>query len=482
MNIKPQSTREWVVIIGGATATAAFLLWMFVIVPGTDKLENDRKIVTDMRKEMEDAQKKATRKQELMLQFRRMGQTYSNLFDRIADVEVPEKIDDVLRREFVNIDRLYGSNIKRTEFGKIQTNGMHKTWNFQLQNVECGWRSLNAALYLIENSGQLIGFDSLTVGIQDESDKRNIKNKAQMRVTSFIFPDKGGKAWHKPDYELWAEGIGRDIFRLPEGMIPVQPTNDNRKGPEIPKGQKPPWMNLLKLTGVTKFFGMPTAIIRNNSDHKEYRFHVGATLSNTPGTVVKVMEINVQKEFVICQDSSASHTWYLRDYNLGMTNKPLKGIAGPGGPQVASAGTAGEPGMPQQPMPAVPTPPGVPEASKPGETSPTVPPNYDQPLGSFSESQIKAGIIVLNVDEYVQRRYRLNTDKGMLVYKLQKLGAGDKAGLLGRDVITSIDGVSVVDKETFNYGLNKGYIENPGAIPVTVNRNNEVKSFTLQMK
>jgi len=126
----------------------------------------------------------------------------------------------------------------------------------------------------------------------------------------------------------------------------------------------------------------------------------------------------------------------------------------------------------------VPSCPAVPSLDR---TSPTVPADYARPLGVFSESQLKAGLIVINVDDYVKRRYRLKMDNGMLVYKLQKHGPAEKAGLLERDVITSIGGIEVVDRETFNYGLNKGYIENRQAIAVTVSRSNEVKTFTLQM-
>jgi len=498
MNLKPQSTREWVVIIVGGVGLVLFLLWLFVIDPGQTKLKKDRTAITDLNSKLKVARAKAQRKAELDSQSLKMRATYSNILGRIADVRMPADINDIMLLEFNNIDRVYQSSIKQAQYGRVQTNGMHKTLKLTLPNVECNWKSLVAALYLIENSGQLVGFDSLSVEAKSEGDKREAKERAQIIVSSFIFPDKGARDWSKPDYIKMAEQAGRDIFRVPECMIPPPPTNTSK--PLRDPKQLPPWANLLQISGITTFGGKPVCIIKTKVDRKEFRFYEGATISNTPGATVKIIAINVSSfdPSVTFQDSTGPFTLYLRSgwrvedqankrkgQIAGSGSVPTGGIGGPG--EAAPAGgqlvaDLSGPPLSQERMASNANPPGKPDASTNGVPSPTVPNNYEQPLGSFSESQLKAGLIVILVDQYVQRRYGLKTDKGMLVYKIQKLGPADKAGILQRDVITSIGGIEVVDKETFNYGLNKGYIANKQAIAVSVNRSNEAKSFSIEMK
>jgi len=201
MNLKNLSSREWITIIAGGVIVVGFLLWFFVIDAGQKKLDTDHRYVAEYKKALRESKVNLRRKRVLEIEYKNLIESFSNRLDKIGDMKIPDNIDDQLRIEFSNVDRTYGSTIGRANFRKIETNGVYNLFKYGLSDVQCDWKSLNAALYLIEkslnaalylieNSGQLVGFDTLSISA-DTRDRRNVKTKVRMNVESFIFPDRG---------------------------------------------------------------------------------------------------------------------------------------------------------------------------------------------------------------------------------------------------------------------------------------------------
>ncbi len=457
MNLRPQTMREWLVLVGGGVLAVALLLWFFVITPGGDMLERNREINARYRKRLEEARARVQRYNELQSRNRDLSAQYTNYMNRIGDLIMPDNIGDRLLLEFEKIDRFYGSNVRQADVRPITTNRLHRILLYRLNDVLCSWDSLHAVLQLIESSGQLVGFEALRINIADESDKRNVKVKLFTDIKSYIFPEKGRRPWRAPEYQLADVRATRDIFSWPDQLIPPPQAPP---GSKLPEGVKPAWANLLQLTGIARFMGQPYAILRQRTDRKEYRYVIGSTLSNAPN--VSIVGIDLDKETVTFNDGNDDFIMELREQRkLLYSTNTFASLLG------AKKSVADEEEKPQEAIPAART---------------QVPSTYDRPLGSYSDVQTKMGAIVLNVDQYVQRRYRLNTDFGMMVYKLQKTGASDKAGVLNRDIIVAVGDKRVDSKEAFTYALNQAYTESRTEIPVTVMRNDKLVKLTLQLK
>jgi hypothetical protein len=455
MGLKPQTTREWVIVILGGVAAVTVLLYGFVIAPGQELLDRNETGIQRYRKQISDAQGKVQRQQELRAGLLALRTRYSNYVSKINDIVIPRDIDDQLRIEFARVDKQFGSDIRQTQFSPLKTNEIHKTLEFTLNNVLCNWRSLHAALQAIETAGHLVGFESMRVSFADEK-KTNVNVRAYIDVKSFIFPERGIQAWRAPNYAPMMQGLGRDIFGWPEGMIPLAPV---AQIPALAPGQKPPWANTLQLTAIVKFQGWPHAVIRGRTDRKEYRYLIGSLVSNAMNIPVKVVHINATNETVILQANDQTAELALRDYRVSMFAPFAKRFSLFGDTTVLpSFGDAA----------AVP--------SNAIETV-TVPELYEKPLGSYAEAQMKTGLIVLPIDQYVQRRYRLEADHGLLVYNLQKLGVAEKGGLQKRDIIISVANKRVNSRESFTYVLNDAYkLE---SIPVTVLRGGKEMNVQL---
>ncbi|MCX7848016.1 MAG: PDZ domain-containing protein [bacterium] len=454
MNLRPQTMREWVVLVGGGTLAVGLLLWFFLVVPGQELLHKNREINARYRKRLDEVRARVQRSNELQSRNRELSALYTNFMNKIGDLLMPDNLGDRLLLEFEKIDRLFGSNVRQAEVRPITTNRLHRILMYRLNDVQCSWNSLHPVLQLIESSGQLVGFESLRLNVADESDKRNVKIKLFTDIKSYIFPEQGKRPWRPPDYQLAEVHGTRDIFSWPEQLIPATSTPGSiAPDPSVP----PPWANLLQLTGIATFQGSPYAIIRQRTDRKEFRYPVGATLSNAPN--VKVLRINTTNEIVTLFDGLREYDMELRKERklLFSTNRFASLL---------------------HPKPSVPE-------EKPPELIPTqktiIPPAYDRPLGSYADVQMKVGAIVLNVDEFVQRRYRLASNFGMMIYKIQKTGPFDKAGFQSRDIIVAIGNKRVDSKEAFTYALNQAYSEDRTAIPITVIRNDKPLQLTLRL-
>jgi hypothetical protein len=483
MSFRPQSTREWVVIGAGVAIVAGFLLYEFVIVAGQERLEKDRRSIIQYERRLAEMRASLSKLEVLEGEYDNLITQYSNHLGKIGDVKVPDDIEDELRREFEKIDRIYNSTIGRTRFAPMETNQMYSLLKYGLSSVLCDWRSLNAALYLIENSGQLVGFDQLVVTAND-SDKRNVMANVQMGVKSFIFPERGTTPWTTPDYTKADEILGRDIFKLPEAMMP--PAKQVASAPQLPAGQLPSRWRALKLTTIARFFGKPHAVFKNQADRSFIRVTEGEAISNPPPGVATILEINLDQEYVKFEENGQEHYVYLREYRLPTFaeaprpfNLEEKLAAGPpllGSTGIVKRSTA--PALPRPPpavaRPATPAAPVLPEQRV------EVPTTYEKPLGGYADCQLKTGMILLDVNQYIKRRYRLSEDKGMLVYKIQKLGAAEKSGVLRHDIIVAIAGQPVNNKEMFTYALNNAY-KNGRAVNVTVVRNRQRKQVTMEL-
>jgi len=469
MNFKNLSSREWITIIAGGVVVVGFLLWFFVIDSGQKKLDLDRRYVAKYKKTLQEAKVKLRRKKVLEIEYDDLIENFSNQLKKIGDMQMPENIDDQLRIEFSNVDRIYGSSIGRANFRKIETNGVYNLFKYGLSDVQCDWKSLNAALYLIENSGQLVGFGTLSINA-DPKDRRNVKTKVRMNVESFIFPNRGTKPWKMPDYSLVENDLGRNIFQIPESMIPPP-----RGRPGLKPGQLPPFTRNITLSGIVKFGGKLYAIFKNKAKKKECRIGINGIISNTvpPATVI---EISRKDEFVNIDYNGETFKLPLRKYREQMFSvaKPLTLLTGfrRSQPGNASAPTGNLP-IDDDFIPTN-TPVVVTEKT-------IVPDDYKKTLGSYSECSSKIRAWTEKVNKYNKRRFRLNSDYGMIITRVNRVSPLMKAGLQRRDVIISVGGIRVDSNTTFTYAMNKA-CENDKSFPMTVMRGKKLKKVTVNLE
>jgi len=466
MNFKNLSSREWITIIAGGIIVVGFLLWFFVIDAGQKKLDLDRRYVAKYKKTLRESKVNQRRKKVLEIEYVNLIESFSNRLDKIGDMIIPDNIDDQLRIEFSNVDRTYGSTIGRAHFNKIETNGVYNLFKYGLSDVQCDWKSLNAALYLIENSGQLVGFNTLSISA-DPRDRKNVKTKVRMNVESFIFPERGTKEWKMPDYSSVEENLGRNIFQIPESMIPPV---KRRRG--LKPGQLPPFTRNISLTGIVKFGGKLYAIFKNKLKRKECRITTGGMISNTTATVTLIDQAN---ESVDIEYNGETFKLPLRKYREQMftVRKPLTLLTGlrRSKPEEAKK-TADQEKYDDVLNTNTPT---VVTAKT------VVPKDYKKSIGSYSECSSKIRAWTEKVNKYNKRRFRLNCDYGMIITRVNRVSPLMKAGLQRRDVIISIDGKRVDSNTTFTYALNKAY-ENGKSIPMTIMRGKKIKKVIVNLE
>jgi hypothetical protein len=341
-------------------------------------------------------------------------------------------------------------------------------FKYGLSDVQCDWKSLNAALYLIENSGQLVGFDTLSISA-DAKDRRNVKTKVRMNVESFIFPDRGTKQWEMPDYSSVETDLGRNIFQMPESMIPPA------KGrPGLKPGQLPSFTRNIILTGIVKFGGKLYAIFKDKAKRKECRITTGGMISNTTATVTLIDRAN---ETVDIEYNGETFKLPLRKYREEMftTKKPLTLLTGlrRSKPEDAISSSGNQP---------------VDTYDDQGTNEPTVvtektvvPDDYKKTVGSYSECSSKIRAFTEKVNKYNKRRFRLSSDYGMIITRVNRVSPLMKAGLQRRDVIISIGGKRVDSNTTFTYALNKA-CEESKSVSMTVMRGKKVKKVIVNLE
>ena len=468
MNFKNLSSREWITVIAGGVIVVGFLLWFFVIDAGQKKLDLDRRYVAKYNKTLQEAKVKLRRKKVLEIEYDDLIENFSNQLKKIGDMQMPDDIDDQLRIEFSKVDRIYGSSIGRTSFKPMETNGVYKLLKYGLSDVQCDWKSLNAALYLIENSGQLVGFGTLSINA-DTKDRKNVKTKVRMNVESFIFPNRGTKPWEMPDYSSVENSLGRNVFQIPESMIPP---SSNKGGPGL-KSQLPLFTRNIILTGIVKFGGKLYAIFKDKAKKKEYRIGVNGIISNTTATVTL---IDRKTESVNVIFNGETFILPLRKYREQMFSaaKPLTLLTGlrrsqPGDNAAPIENITADDDLLQTNTPSVVTEKTV------------VPDDYKKSLGSYSECSSKIRAWTEKVNKYNKRRFRLNSDYGMIITRVNRVSPLMKAGLQRRDVIISIGGMRVDSNTTFTFAMNKA-CEDSKSFPMTVMRGKKLKKVTVNLE
>lgn len=466
MALRPQSMREWAVIIIGSSLVAIVIVWLYVIDPWMAILDKNAEEIDKSKRTLASAEEHLKKSVELEREYRGLIKQYSNHLQNIRDVRMPDNLKDVLRREFYNIDQRYQSSTRRTVIRDPETNEMYTLLPYGLSGVECDWPSLNMLLYLIEDAGQLVGFENMTIDgyNPDRKNPADIKTKiSQMSVKSYMF-DKGSINWTIPDYTKAADNLKRNIFMLPDSIIPTRPDTTPEPG-ILPPGELPPWSRHITLTALVNI-GRPHAVFNNKSKRKSYRVDIGGTISNaSPESILA--SIDFKREEAVVQAGGREYVIPLRVYKEALTDDRKQLSFATSTPEAASA-------IPE------PEPAGEEVAVTTEKTE--VPQKYNKELGSYAECSVKLGVFLIKVDTYVQRRNRLDTDYGMMVYRTQKLSPAVKGGIKPRDVIVEIDGKKIDSTSTFTYAMNEAYKNNKSAISMTVKRQKELTQVTVNME
>ena len=454
MNWKNLSVREWAVIIAGSIVVVVLIFWLYVIDPGIAKLGKDKRKLFNYKKKLNEAIACKDKSKRLELEFKILDGKYSNQLSKIGNQKIPENIADLLTYEFDKIDKKYGSKIMSTRFTPLETNDIYNLLKYNLDNVQCDWKSLIAALYLTEKSGQLVGFDNIKISA-DARKPNEIKTKANIHVRSFIFPEIGTEKWKIPNYESIENNLSRDMFQLPFVMIPVKRVPVKKKPAA---GAKAPFLRRSSLTAITKLSGEKRAVFYDKQARKSCRIPVGGTISNTAAVII---DINILNETVTVEEAGNEFVIPLRKYREGL---------------LATKSSSRLPRS--QPINA--------EALE--ETAPTIsnekieiPKSYNKKIGSFAKCQQKIGAFLNKVDTFVKRKYRLGSDYGFIIMRMQKGGAIMKAGAQRRDVIIDVGGKRVDSREAFTFAMNAAY-ENNNSITMVVKRKNDVKFLTVNLK
>ncbi len=455
MNWKNLSVREWAVIIAGGAVVVILIFWLYVIDPGVAKLNKDKRKIFNFKQNLNEAIACRDKSQRLELEFKILDGKYSNQLSKIGNLKIPDNIEDLLTYEFDKIDQKYGSKIMSTRFTPLETNDIYNLLKYNLDNVQCDWKSLIAALYLTENSGQLVGFENIKISA-DARVPGNVKTKANIHVKSFIFPKIGKEDWKVPDYESIENGLERDMFQMPFVMIPVK-RGPVKKVPVV--GALPSFAKKLKLTAIARLFGKKQAAFYDRSKRKECRIPIGGTISNTTAVIT---DINLLEETVTVIENGNEFVIPLRSYREGLL-----------------AAKSSDKLLRSQPKAAV----QIDEKATPVVSTDKieVPKVYDKKVGSFTKCQQKLGAFLNKVDTFAKRKYRLGTDYGLIILRMQKGGPIMKAGAQRRDVIININGKRVDSRESFTFALNEAYEKN-NSVTMVVKRKNEVKFLTVELK
>ena len=457
MNWKNLSVREWAVIIGGGAVVVILIFWLYVIDPGVAKLTKDKRKIFKFKQDLNEAVACRDKSKRLELEFKILDGKYSNQLGKIGNLKIPDNIEDLLTYEFDKIDQKYGSKIMSTRFTPLETNEIYNLLKYNLNNVQCDWKSLIAALYLTENSGQLVGFENIKISA-DARVPANVKTKANIHVKSFIFPKIGKEKWKVPDYESIENGLERDMFQMPFVMIPVKKGKPKKPGP--PPGSLPSWSKSVKLTVIARLGGKKQAAFYNRSKRKECRIPVGGTISNTTAVIT---DINLLDETVTVIENGTEFVIPLRKYREGLIAAKSSDKLPRSQPQTASVQIDEN------------------AASVVSTDKIEVPKSYDKKVGSFTKCQQKLGAFLNKVDTFAKRKYRLGTDHGLIILRMQKGGPIMKAGAQRRDVIININGKRVDSRESFTFALNEAYGKSK-SVTMAVKRKNETKFLTVELK
>lgn len=483
------TNREWMTVGIGGAVVVVLLVWTQLISPGTEKLESNSKRLNDLNKNIATADKKISQGSSLAKDYKNLTERYSNALETITAQKMPDNLARTLREEFSKLDSRYGSSITSTAVKQPQTNDMYSDFSYNLKDVKCDWKSLNAALGLIESAGQLVGFDAMKIK-SNLKDPANPQAVVDMSVRSFVFNDSEDKdlpAWTPPDYDTLAAELKSDIFALPKEVAEAA---TRRNGPNRSytsasenKDDLPSWTKHIQFNGISKFGDKNFALFYNKSTRSTFPVAEGEKISDTEATVTYIDGPNQKVTF---EENGETKTLKLRSYGdiSEFLNRPFSFQYDlPSSSSTNSVAAAGEGDDEERPKPAKEE---IIEESGPkvslNDQETEVPEEYERSLGTTSQCMMNSGMYVIKVDAIMQKRNKnLKASYGMLITNTQKLGPGELAGLQSNDVLMEIGGLKVDSVATYTYAMNKAYSSGK-TIPVKYMRGSEVFEANVSLK
>ena len=484
------TTREWMTVGIGGALVVIVLIWTQLISPGTEKLESNSKRLADLNNNIATADKKISQGAALAKDYKNLTERYSNALETITAQKMPENLARTLREEFAKLDSRYGSSITSTAVKQPQTNDMYSDFSYNLKDVKCDWKSLNAALGLIESAGQLVGFDAMKIK-SNLKDPNNPQAVVDMSVRSFVFNDSEDKdlpAWNPPDYDALNSGLKSDIFALPKDVAEMA---SRRGGPRSytsandNKDDLPSWTKHIQFNGISKFGDANFALFYNKSTRSTFPVAEGEKIADTEARVTFIDSANQKITF---EENGETKTLKLRTYGdiSEFLNRPFSFQYDlPANTNMTAAASGEEEGESKGETAAQ----AKEEAKESEGTKVTVnteetqvPEEYEKSLGTTSQCMMNSGMYVIKVDAIMQKRNkRLKASYGMLVTNTQKLGPGELAGLETNDVLLEIGGLKVDSVATYTYAMNKSY-EAGKTIPMKYMRGDEVFETNVTLK
>ena len=480
------TTREWMTVGIGGALVVVVLVWTQLISPGTDKLESNSKRLADLNKNIATADKKISQGASLAKDYKNLTERYSNALETITAQKMPDNLARTLREEFAKLDGKYGSSITSTAVKQPQTNEMYSDFSYNLKDVKCDWKSLNAALGLIESAGQLVGFDAMKIK-SNLKDPNNPQAVVDMSVRSFVFNDSQDQElpnWTAPDYDKLTADLKGDIFALPSEVAAAV----NRKGGPKPvslssdgKEELPAWTKHIQFNGISRFGDKNFAMFYNKSNRSTFTVAENEKIADTEATVVY---IDAASQKVVFEENGENKTLKLRTYGdiSEFLNRPFSfqydlevqntqtNIAEKA--EATAAKEQEEAKEEEKKTPAI--------AVNTEDTE--VPEEYEKSLGSTSQCMMNSGMYVIKVDAIMQKRNkRLKANYGMLITNTQKLGPGELAGLESNDVLLEIGGLKVDSVSTYTYAMNKAYSSGK-TIPMKYMRGDEIFETNVTLK
>ena len=480
------TTREWMTVGIGGALVVIVLVWTQLISPGTDKLESNSKRLADLNKNIATADKKISQGANLAKDYKNLTERYSNALETITAQKMPDNMARTLREEFAKLDGKYGSSITSTAVKQPQTNDMYSDFSYNLKDVKCDWKSLNAALGLIESAGQLVGFDAMKIK-SNLKDPSNPQAVVDMSVRSFVFNDSQDQDlpnWSAPDYDKLTSDLKGDIFALPAEVAAAV----NKKGGPKPvnlssdgKEELPPWTKHIQFNGISRFGDKNFAMFYNKSNRSTFTVAEGEKIGDTEATVVY---IDAASQKVVFEQDGENKTLKLRTYGdiSEFLNRPfsfqydleVQNVQTNAAENVEATAAKDQEEVKEEEK-KTPT-----IAVNTEDTE--VPEEYEKSLGSTSQCMMNSGMYVIKVDAIMQKRNkRLKANYGMLITNTQKLGPGELAGLESNDVLLEIGGLKVDSVATYTYAMNKAYSSGK-TIPMKYMRGDEIFETNVTLK
>ena len=476
------TTREWMTVGIGGALVVIVLVWSQIISPGTEKLESNSKRLAELNKSIGLADKKISQGDALANDYKKLTERYSNALETITAQKMPDNLARTLREEFAKLDSKYGSSITSTAVKQPQTNDMYSDFSYNLKDVKCDWKSLNAALGLIESAGQLVGFDAMKIK-SNLKDPTNPQAVVDMSVRSFVFNDDQEKdlpQWKAPDYDTLTSDLKGDIFALPAEVAAAV----SRKGGPKPVGLSsdgkedlPSWTKHIQCNGMSHLGDKNFARFYNKSTRSTFTASEGEKIADTEATVVY---IDAASQKVVFEENGENKTLKLRTYGdiSEFLNRPfsfqydleVQNVQTNSAEKAETAAAAPEEEEKKEPSISVNT------------EDTQVPEEYEKSLGSTSQCMMNSGMYVIKVDAIMQKRNkRLKASYGMLITNTQKLGPGELAGLESNDVLLEIGGLKVDSVATYTYAMNKAYSSGK-TIPMKYMRGDEIFETNVTLK